>query len=171
MPAKAYRYYVRSPDGRRMFGFDNIEAARGAALEYGNGARLVDTLAQAYYPIVQEVRDGDLVYLAKGGWDTGRFGLDRDLIEAVKKGEPATVHAFLAKGASANARDQRGGTALHWAAARGRLDVVALLIDHGADASSADADGETALDVARDRKRTEIVDFLASFAAPRIDRD
>ncbi|MCC2112913.1 MAG: ankyrin repeat domain-containing protein [Hyphomicrobiales bacterium] len=157
---KPYRYYVRAPDGRAIFGFDNIEAARGVAFEYGDGARLVDTLAQAYYPIVQEVRGGDLVYMPHGGWDTGKFGLDRDLIEAVKKGEPATVHAFLAKGASASACDGNGGPVLHWAAAKGKPEIVRLLLDHGADADAADGDGDTALDIARAKGRDEIVVLL-----------
>ena len=162
---KQYRYYVRSPDGRAIFGFDKQDAAKGVALEFGTGARLVDTLAQAYQPVVQEVRNGDLVYLAFGGWDTGRFGLDRDLIEAIKKGEVATVHAFLAKGASANAVDSKGGTALHWAASKGVTEIIRLLLAEGADAAAADPDGDTPLDIAQARNRTEAASLLAQHGA------
>lgn len=167
-PAKTHRFYVRSPDGRAIYGFDRADVATEVALEYGAGAALVDTMAQAYHPMLQTVErtkgaEGarkSLVYGAIGGWDTGRFGVDRDLIEAVKKGSAAIAHAFLAKGASANARDSKGGTALHWAAARGNADVVRLLIDHGAEISARDASGQTARDVAAAKGRTEIVILL-----------
>ncbi len=158
--AQSYRYYVRSPDGRAIFGFDRQEAASAVALEYGNGARLVDTLAQTYQPIAQEVRDGKLVLLPYGGWDTGRFGNDRDLLEAIKRTEVATVHAFLAKGGSATARDARGGTALHWAASKGRPEIVALLLASGADPTATDPDGDDPLAVARARGRGEVAELI-----------
>ncbi len=158
------RYYARSPDGRAIFGFDRAQAAETVALEYGIGATIVDTLAQVYTPMLQEVLPGDggprLVLAPIGGWGAGRFDLDRDLIEAVKKGHEAIVHAFLAKGASANARDARGGSALHWAAGRGKIDVVALLLAEGADVDARDGAGRTALDVAECRSRSEIAELL-----------
>lgn len=168
--ASPRRYYARSPDGRAIFGFDSTEAAEVVALEYGIGAAVVDTLAQAYAPMLQEARPGEdgpcLVLAPIGGWDTGRFGLDRDLIEAIKKGHVAIVHAFLAKGASANARDDKGGAALHWAAGRGKLDVVELLLAEGADAAARDGAGRTPLDVAECRGKSEVVDLLRRRAAP-----
>jgi len=166
---KAYRYYVRSPDGRAIFGFDEAEAARAVALEYGVGAALIDTLAQAYHPMLQEVQAGPegkaLVYAPIGGWDTGRFHLDRDLIEAVKKGSAAIAHAFLAKGASANARDAKGGTALHWAVGRGALPIVELLLQQGADVHGTDGVGQTALAVALKKGREEIAERLRAAGA------
>lgn len=165
MTAKTYRFYVRSPDGRAIYGFDRAEVAAEVALEYGVGAEVVDTLAQGYIPMLQQVISAqgrkEIVYGAIGGWDTGRFGVDRDLIEGIKKGSVAIAHAFLAKGASANAADAGGGTALHWAVARGNIDVVRLLLGHGADVAARDATGLTALDVARNKSRDEIADLLA----------
>lgn len=167
---KTYRYYVRSPDGRAIFGLDRLEAARAVALEYGPGAGLIDTMAQAYHPMLEEVRSGEggtmLVYAPIGGWDTGRFGPDRDLIEAIKKGAPAIVHAFLAKGASADAKDANGGSALHWAAARGNEAIVRLLIGHGADVSIRDSTGQTARGVAARKGHNEIDELLAAAGAP-----
>ena len=109
MTAAKQRYFVRSPDGKMIAGFELREAAEYVALEYGDGACLVDTLAQAYYPMAQGVEDGALAYLPVGGWDSGRFGLETDLIEAIKKGHAGIVHAFLAKGADPGARDAHGG--------------------------------------------------------------
>lgn len=163
--ARPVRYFVRSRDGRAIHGFERLEAATLAALEHGPGAHLVDTLAQAYFPIVQEVQETaaggkELTYLPYGGWDTGRFGADRDLIEGIKKGHAAIVHAFLAKGASANARDARGGPALHWAAARGVAEVVELLIRSGAEVGARDGRGRSALDVARAKGHARVVALL-----------
>ncbi|KAB2847155.1 MAG: ankyrin repeat domain-containing protein [Hyphomicrobiaceae bacterium] len=155
-----YRYFVRSADGRAIYGFEKLAAAETAAKAYGDGANLIDTLAQAYFPMLQTVAGGEIVYAGFGGWDTGRFALERDLIEAVKKGHPAIVHAFLEKGASARATDAKGGTALHWAVARGKLESVRLLLTAGADPAVKDATGQTPLDLARKRGNTEIVALL-----------
>ena len=51
-------------------------------------------------------------------------------------------------GAALDARDSDGSTALHAAAAAGRLAAVALLVDAGADRGAKLHDGRTALDVA-----------------------
>ena len=158
--SEAYRYYVRSPDGRAVFGFETAEAAETAARAYGEGACVVDTLAQAYRPMVQEMRGGELVLAGFGGWDTGRFGLDRDLIEGIKKGHVAIAHAFLAKGADANARDRHGGPALHWAVAGGRPETVKLLLDEAADVQARDGEGQSALDLAEKRGKDEIAALL-----------
>ena len=163
--AEPYRYYVRSPDGRAMFGFESPEAAETAARAYGEGVHVVDTLAQAYKPMLQEVRGGELVLAGFGGWDTGRFGLDRDLIEGIKKGHVAIAHAFLAKGANANARDSHDGPALHWAVAGSRAETVKLLLDHGADPNARDSQGQTALDLAKARDRDEIAEVLRKAGA------
>ncbi len=168
-PRTTYRYYIRSPDGRAIFGVDILEAAQTVALEYGKGAHLVDTLAQAYHPMLQEVVDGKdgkmLVYAPIGGWDTGRFTPERDLIEAIKKGSAAIAHAFIAKGASPNATDAKGGSALHWAVGRGNLDVVTLLIAQGADVNVRDAKAQTPLDVAVAKGRLAIADQLRQAGA------
>ena len=160
--ADARRFYVRSPDGGAIAGFDHLLDAQAAALAHGDGAHLIDTAAQAYHPMAEEVTGGALVFLEIGGWDTGRFGADRDLIEAVKKGHVAIVHAFLAKGADADAVDDKGGPALHWAVARGKAEIARLLLDHGADPARRDADGNSAADLARARGREDMVRLLES---------
>lgn len=169
MTPKTYRFYVRSPDGRAIYGFERQEVAAEVALEYGAGAAIVDTLAQAYIPMVQQVvlSDGKkvLVYGAIGGWDTGRFGVDRDLIEGAKRGDAAIVHAFLAKGGSANARDANGGPALHWAVARGNIEAVRLLLGHGADPAASDAAGLTPLALATKKGREDVAELLRASGA------
>ncbi len=156
-----HRYYVISPNGRMILGLDNTQAAEATAVEYGDGAQVIDTLAKAYQPMLQEVLEGELVISGVSGWDTGKpGGLDRDLIEAVKKGKAAIVRAFLEKGADPNARDRNGGAALHWAAGGGKADIIRLLLDAGADTEARDHNGMTALDVARRRGRKDLAALL-----------
>jgi hypothetical protein len=158
--ARPSRYWVRAADGARIRGFDDVGPAEAAALDGGDGTQIVDTLAQAYHPMLQEVRDGALVYAGYGGWDTGRLDLGRDFIEAVKKGHVALAEAFLAKGADVNARDQGGGPALHWAVGGGKAEIVRLLLGHGADPAARDRNGLTAGEVAARRGRAEIAGLL-----------
>jgi Ankyrin repeats (3 copies) len=155
------RFYVRSATGDAIIGVDAREAAVALALDFGAGAHLVDTHAQAYHPIIEEVAEGALSFLAIGGWNTRRHDPDIDLIEAIKKGHVALVHAFLAKGADSCARDDRGGTALHWAVAGGRAEIVRLLLDHGADRAATDGSGLSALALAKSRGNAVLADLLA----------
>ncbi len=45
MPPSAQRFYMRSPDGRVIVGFDDLNVAGAVALDHGEGAHLVDTNA------------------------------------------------------------------------------------------------------------------------------
>ncbi len=170
--AEPRRFYVRSPDGSVIAGYDNRGVAAAVALDYGDGAHLIDTLAQAYHPMAEAVSAGALAYLDIGGWDTERYGpgqhsLDRNLIEAIKKGNPAIVHAFLEKGSDPNTADADGGPALHWAAAAGNPEIVSLLLARGADAEALDGTGARAADIAKKRGKTEVLERLRPLGAGR----
>ena len=154
------RFFVRSADGRGIAGYDSRETAEFVALEYGEGAHVIDTEAPVYTPMLQEVARRKLAYLPYGAWGAGRFGIDDDLIEAIKKRHVAVVHAFLAKGADPNARDKGGLPALNWAAAKAGAEVVELLLANGADPNGRDDDGATAADVAEQKGRGEIAALL-----------
>lgn len=160
MTEVAHRYYVRSPDGRMITGYDRPDAAKAVALEYGEGAVVVDTLAQAYYPVAEEVINGELLHSGVGGWNAGRQDPSVDLIEAIRKGHPAVVHAFLAKGSDPNSRDANGGTALHWAASRGSVEIARLLMEAGADLAAPDGEGRTPLQIAESKGRQRLVELL-----------
>jgi len=155
-----HRYYVRSPDGRMITGYDRPDAAKAVALEYGEGAVLVDTLAQAYYPVAEEVTGGELLHGGIAGWNAGRQNPAKDLIEAIRKGHPAVVHAFLKKGSDPNSRDANGGTALHWAASRGNAEIAGLLLDAGADPAATDGEGKTPREIAESKGKMKVVEML-----------
>ena len=67
------------------------------------------------------------------------------LIEAVRKGDTATVQALLDQGADINAKSEEGWTALIWAAQQGHTDTVQTLLAHGADVNAKDDHGWTTL--------------------------
>ena len=160
MTDEPHRYYVRSPDGRMITGYDRPEAAKAVALDYGEGAVLVDTLARAYYPAAEEVIGGELLHAGVAGWNAGKSSPSRDLIEAIRKGHAAVVHAFLKKGSDPNSRDANGGTALHWAASRGNAEIARLLLDAGADPAATDGDGNTPLQIAETKGKAKLVELL-----------
>jgi hypothetical protein len=160
MTDEPHRYYVRSPDGRMITGYDRPDAAKAVALDYGDGAVVVDTAAQAYYPVAEEVVGGELLHTGVAGWNAGRSSPAHDLIEAIRKGHPAVVHAFLKKGLAPNSRDTNGGTALHWAAARGNPEIVTLLLEAGADRTATDGEGRTPLDVAQNKGKARAAALL-----------
>jgi hypothetical protein len=164
MPAPPRRFYVVSPDNGFAAGYDRIEAAETAALGFGEGAHVVDTTGTPYKPAVMKVEDGVLSYVGYGSFDS-RLGIEANLIEAVKKGYPPAVKAFLARGADADAADKNGGTALIWAVARGNAEVVRLLIDAGAEVSRADNGGLTPLALATRKHRTALIEVLRGAGA------
>ncbi|PKN03369.1 hypothetical protein CVU75_02600 [Candidatus Dependentiae bacterium HGW-Dependentiae-1] len=69
------------------------------------------------------------------------------LIVAAGNGHLFSVNALLASGASVNRTNDKGQTALSWAASRGYTDIVAVLLAHGAQ-DIPDYEGKTALSCA-----------------------
>jgi hypothetical protein len=154
-------YIIPAGSDHEIICVGRIELAERFAVEFGDGSHIVDTLAAPYYPMVKRIKDGAPVYLEFGGWDMVADP-ESNLIEAVKKGCPAIVQAFLAKGCDPNATDRNGGTALIWATARGDIDAVRLLIEAGAAMNAQDSQGMTALRMAKSKNHNEISTLLES---------
>ncbi len=64
-----------------------------------------------------------------------------------------TADALLDAGADIDARDERGRTALHAAAAQGNTDLVSFFAAQGADLTAVDGDGVSVLDAALGKLR------------------
>jgi uncharacterized protein len=72
-------------------------------------------------------------------------GIAKEFIDAAALGDAIALQAILAKGVNVNAKDDKGRTALMFAAANGRHDVVRALIENGAKLDVKNKLGETAL--------------------------
>lgn len=106
--------------------------------------------------IWQAAAEGDITELAA----FRRAGADLDglmpgaarvtpLTVAVVAGQRGSVQWLLANGATANARNGDGGTALGAAAFLGRAEMAKILIDAGIDTAIRNDSGQSALDIAR----------------------
>jgi ankyrin repeat protein len=97
-----------------------------------------------------------------------RANLDNALLFAAPPSGDARDMGFLIdRGASVNAKDTNGRTALLLAAASDvvPLSVVSTLIQRGADVNAADANGQTALTLAAQRGNLQVVDLLLKHGA------
>lgn len=82
------------------------------------------------------------------------------LIEAVKSGDRASVEELVAGGADLNEQDENGWTPLNWAAGRGDVEVVGLLLDKGAEVFKVGRDQRTPYMIALAAGRQETARLL-----------
>jgi len=85
--------------------------------------------------------------------------LNLEFIEAVKKGEINEVE-WLIDEVDVDAGDDRGWTAMMWAAARNKTEIAEILIEYGADVDARDKNSITALMVAAKHGHTNMVKIL-----------
>lgn len=90
-----------------------------------------------------------------------------DLIEAVKSGNKESVRELIAAGAQVNQQDKQGWAPLNWAAGKGDLEIVELLIQHGADPFLVGRDLRTPQMIALAAGRSEVVKALRRAEAGR----
>jgi uncharacterized protein len=82
------------------------------------------------------------------------------LCRADKGEQPEKIRLLLEHHAPVNGMGPKGRTALHYAAAAGFVDVMALLLAHGADYRIRDHHGETPLALARRYERSAAANLL-----------
>jgi ankyrin repeat protein len=100
-------------------------------------------------------------------------GAEKDLIEAVWRGEALAVKQLLADGTSANAKNDEGVTALMLAAASGDTGITKLLLTHGAEVNArADKGWVTVINAAGGKVAHDegIRDWTALMAAAALGR-
>lgn len=96
-----------------------------------------------------------------------RADAGEDLLAAVRKNDAARVKALLEQGADVNAKSPYGATALFFAADRGNMEIMNILLDHGADVKVKDTFyGATALTWAVNKSNVDIVRLLLNKGAP-----
>lgn len=84
------------------------------------------------------------------------------LLRAVYEKRPAVVRVLLRDASiDVNARNEHGGTALHYAAALGDPEMVRSLLHKGADADARDASDRTPRTMAIEQGKVEVVRILS----------
>lgn len=82
------------------------------------------------------------------------------LIDAVKTGQLAKVEELLNSGSDIHQQDEQGWTPLNWAAGRGDLDMVQLLLDRGADVFHVGRDQRTPYKISLAARHTDVARLL-----------
>lgn len=82
------------------------------------------------------------------------------LIMAVKKSDSEIVHILLDHNVDPEWKDPLGRTALMYAAALGKVNIVELLIEMGADISANDGKGYDVLKAAKESSDEETISFV-----------
>jgi ankyrin repeat protein len=90
---------------------------------------------------------------------------DAALIVAANQGHGEIVESLLAKGAHANAQDEKGCTALMYAARNGHTSIVESLLAKGADVNAQNEKGSTAIMFAARNGHTAIAESLLARGA------
>jgi ankyrin repeat protein len=85
---------------------------------------------------------------------------DLQLIDAVKTGQSAKVEEALNAGADIHQQDEQGWTPLNWAAGKGSVDIVSLLLNRGADVFRTGRDQRTPYKIALAAKHTDVARLL-----------
>ncbi len=85
---------------------------------------------------------------------------DLQLIDAVKTGQPDKVEAALNADADVHQQDEQGWTALNWAAGKGNVEIVRLLLNRGADVFRTGRDQRTPYKIALAAKHTDVARLL-----------
>jgi uncharacterized protein len=94
-----------------------------------------------------------------------------DLIEAVKSGNKESVRELIEAGAQVNQQDKQGWAPLNWAAGKGDLEIVELLLQHDADPFLVGRDLRTPQMIALAAGRSEVVKALRRAEAVRKETD
>ena len=85
---------------------------------------------------------------------------DLQLIDAVKTGQLAKVDEALNSGADIHQQDEQGWTPLNWAAGRGDLETVRLLLARGADVFRVGRDQRTPYKIAVAARHVDVARLL-----------
>lgn len=85
---------------------------------------------------------------------------DTELFEYVKNNNIEKVKGLITGGIDLNSRDDYGWTPLNWAAGRGNLEMVRLLVESGADVLNRGYDKRTPYEIALAAGHGKVADYF-----------
>jgi len=164
---------------RDEHGTSLLEAAVG-----GGDREIVELLLSRGAELDEEAR-ADAVALARARGDeslaavveqfvweepSDPFAKRQALAKAAREGDGVALRRLLARGHDPNVSRYNGSGALHWAANRGDLEMVALLLDHGAKPNATGCLG-TPIHAAVVSAKVEVIELLLARGAQVHARD
>ncbi|CAJ1372158.1 unnamed protein product [Effrenium voratum] len=97
--------------------------------------------------------------------DGGPPAVNARLLEAARQGDMEAMERSVTEGASVNAVDTHGWSALHYTAAAGQLEVCKFLLHHSSDVNSTLNDFSTPLMLAVEEGHLNVAKLLLSNGA------
>jgi uncharacterized protein len=85
---------------------------------------------------------------------------EMQLINAVKATDISAMMELINTGVDVNQQDEHGWTSLNWAAGKGDVEMVKLLVENGADMLKVGRDNRTPYMIALAAARVEVVKYL-----------
>jgi uncharacterized protein len=98
-----------------------------------------------------------------------RIRRNRELVDAAGDGASQRVLSLLRDGAKVDHKDDNGATALHHAAANGRLECVRILVEAGSDVNGGSSQSPVLL-AAAGNGQGEVLEYLLSIPGTELDR-
>jgi ankyrin repeat protein len=102
---------------------------------------------------------------ANGGIDPDLLDVAREVFDAARRGEAATLAAVIGKGVPPNLRNEKGDSLLMLASYHGHADAVRALIEHGADPDLRNDNGQSPIAGAAFKGFKEVVEALLAGGA------
>ena len=128
-----------------------VKAGRFATLYIASPILVLAMAATLIFSALTMSRDSQREQLAKrsSAKTASTSASYKSLIKAAESGDLEAIRSFIAAGADVNQRKtENGATALHGAAAFGRVDSIKLLLENGAGIELRNKDGSTPLFIA-----------------------
>lgn len=130
---------------------------------YGKPALLV-AITKDYQDCIDALLGCESLDLDTCSGDQDKGCIDA-LMQCIVCGNSLAFEKLIRKRASVHNRDNRGSTALYWAAAENRPEYAAKLLALGADVNSKNQDDETALFIAKLHGHNEVAAILLEAGA------
>jgi uncharacterized protein len=102
---------------------------------------------------------------ANGGIDPDLLDVAREVFDAARRGEAATLAAVIGKGVPPNLRNEKGDSLLMLVSYHGHADAVRALIEHGADPDLRNDNGQSPIAGAAFKGFKEVVEALLAGGA------